>query len=300
MFATKLLRPGIVPETYIEDQCTYLRMRWSPEGSRPGTVVLPIMFHSIAKDGRQLSDTDRDITVSQFLNFVAYAKSLRFSTITTQQLYDFLNNNAFIPTLSMMIIIDDRRPGTIRDQMMPVLEEYDWTVTAAYISDPSDLWAWDIMDQLYTSGRLDVQSHGYTGSVYIYPTTPLDKIQIEIWDSTPVLEEHFGTRPIAFIWPGGDFTPLSVEIARQGGYELGFSAYSRGPLLFNWVPQGEPEQQVNDPLMLLPRAWSSAANVNLDEAVKISQQAAVFAEQNFPVEADWYRAYCGGELTTDH
>lgn len=196
----------------------------------------------------------------------------------------------------MMIIIDDRRPGTIRDQMMPILQEYDWTVTAAYIADPSDQWAWDIMDQLYSSGRLDVQSHGYSGSVYIYPYTPLDKIQSEIWDSTPVLEEHFGTRPIAFIWPGGDFTPLSVEIARQGGYELGFSAFSRGPLMFNWVPQGEPEREVNDPLMLLPRAWSSAANVNLDEAIKFSQQAASFAEQNFPVEAEWYRTYCGGEL----
>ncbi len=296
MFTTKLIRQGILPQTYVEDNCAYLQMRWSAGGSQPGTVVVPIMFHTIAKDGRQLTDTERDITVSQFLGFVEYARYLRFSTITTQQLYDFLNNNAFIPTLSMMIIIDDRRPGTIRDQIMPVLDEYGWTVTAAYIANPADQWAWDMMDQLYASGRLDVQSHGYSGSVYIYPDTPLDKIQSEIWDSTPVLEEHFGLRPIAFIWPGGDFTPLSVEIARQGGYELGFSAYSRGPVMFNWVPQGEPELKVNDPLMVLPRAWSSAANANLDEAVKISEQAAAFAEQNYPVEEEWYRTYCGGEL----
>ena len=77
---------------------------------------------------------------------------------------------------------------------------------------------------------------------------------------------------------------------------LGFSAYSRGPLLFNWIPLGEEERAVNDPLMVLPRAWSSAANVNLDEAVKISEQAAAYAEANFPVEAAWYKSYCGGEL----
>ena len=48
--------------------------------------------------------------------------------------------------------------------------------------------------------------------------------------------------------------------------------------------------------MVLPRAWSSAANVNLDEAVKISEQAAAYADANFPVEAAWYKSYCGGEL----
>jgi hypothetical protein len=124
----------------------------------------------------------------------------------------------------------------------------------------------------------------------------LDQIQNKIWNSTQVLEDHFGVRPIAFIWPGGNFTPLSVQIARQGGDELGFSAYSRGPLLFNRIPLGEEERVVNDPLMVLPRAWSSAVNVNLDEAVKISEQAAAFAERNYPSEAAWYKTYCGGEI----
>ena len=272
-------------------------MRWSATGSKPGTVVVPIMFHSISNDGTQLADPNKDITGEQFDNFVNYAKSLGFKTITTQELLNFLTTNAPIPQRSMMIIVDDRRPGLIRDWLMPVLEENDWTATAAYIADPNSLqWAWDLMVQLNASGRLDVQSHGYTGQLYIVPETPLDKIQNEIWNSTSVLADYFGKRPIAFIWPGGNFTPLSVQVARQGGYELGFSAYSRGPLLFNWIPLGEEERAVNDPLMVLPRAWSSAANVNLDEAVKISEQAAVFAGTNFPVEAAWYKTYCGGEL----
>ncbi len=283
--------------TYLDDNCSYLRMRWSADRSQPGTVVVPIMFHSIAEDGTQLTDPNKDITVEQFTAFVNYAKLLGFETITTQELLDFLISNTPIPQRSMMIIVDDRRPGLVRDRLMPVLEENGWTATAAYIADPNSLlWAWDLMDQLFTSGKLDVQSHGYTGQLYIVPETPVDEIQSEIWNSTQVLEDHFGKRPIAFIWPGGNFTPLSVQVARQGGYMLGFSAYSRGPLLFNWVPLGEEERAVNDPLMVLPRAWSSAANVNLDEAVKISEQADAYAEANFPVEAAWYKNYCGGEL----
>jgi hypothetical protein len=286
-----------MPATYLQDNCAYLKMRWSVDGSQPGTVVVPIMFHSIVKDGKQLADPNKDITGEQFTNFVNYAKSLGFETITTEELRDFLTRNASIPQRSMMIIVDDRRPGLIRDWLMPVLDENDWSVTAAYIADPNSLqWAWDLMEQLYTSGKLDVQSHGYSGQLYIVPETPLEQVQNEIWNSTSVLADHFGKRPIAFIWPGGNFTPLSVEVARQGGYELGFSAYSRGPLLFNWIPLGEEERAVHDPLMVLPRAWSSAANVNLDEAVKISEQAAAYAETNFAVEAAWYKTYCGGEL----
>jgi peptidoglycan/xylan/chitin deacetylase (PgdA/CDA1 family) len=296
-FTTRLLRPGVLPRSYVTDNCSYLLRRWSTQGSQPGTVVVPIMFHSIAEDGRQLADPNKDITGEQFQAFVEYAHYLGFETITTHELLNFLTDNAPIPERSMMIIVDDRRPGTIREWIMPVLEQYDWTVTPAYIADPNDLqWAWDMMDELSLTGRLDVQSHGYSGQLYIIPETPRDEIQDEIWKSTAVLEEHFGKRPIAFIWPGGNFTKLSAEIARQGGYELGFTAYSRGPLMFNWVPLGEEEQAVNDPLMVLPRAWSSAANVNLDEAVKMSEQAAAFAQQNYAEESAWYRTYCGGEL----
>jgi hypothetical protein len=85
--------------------------------------------------------------------------------------------------------------------------------------------------------------------------------------------------------------------AREG-YELGFTAYSRGPLQFNWIPLGKEELAINDPLIVLPRAWSSPVNVNLDEAVEVSEQAAAFADQYYQTEANWYRTYCGGEINT--
>ena len=295
-FSSRVLREGVQPQTYLEDQCSYIQMRWSAEKSLPGTVVVPIMFHSIVQNGTRVTDP-KDITGDEFNAFVDYARYLGFETITTQELLDFLTMNSQIPPRSMIMIVDDRRPGLIREWVMPVLEEYDWTVMSAYIADPNTFqFAWDLMDQLFITGRMEVQSHGYTGGLYILPETPIEQIQNEIWNSTPVLEEHFGRRPYAFIWPGGNFTPLSAEIAREGGYELGFTAYSRGPLLFNWIPLGEEERAVNDPLMVLPRAWSNSVNVNLDEAVKISEQAAAYAEENFQAEADWYSTYCGGEI----
>ncbi|MBN2149703.1 MAG: polysaccharide deacetylase family protein [Anaerolineales bacterium] len=295
-FTSPILRPGILPAAYIGDACTYLRLRWSPEGSPPGTVVVPVMFHSVVESGSRVTDA-KDISEEAFLAFIAYAQYLGYETITTAQLRDFLISNAPIPPLSMILIIDDRRPGMIEQHFMPVLEENDWTATSAYIADPDSLdWAWEWMDRLVATERLEVQSHGYTGQLYVVPETPLQDIQKEIWQSTAVLEARFGRRPIAFIWPGGNFTDVSVQVARQGSYELGFTAYSRGPLLFNWVPLGEEERAVNDPLMVLPRAWSNSVNYNLDEGMRIAEQARRFAAASYQAEAAWYAQWCGGVL----
>jgi hypothetical protein len=287
----------VQPLSYLADTCLYLNRRWSLDASPPGTVVVPVMFHSIYRAGREVSDP-KDIPEDQFQAFVQYANYLGFETITTAQLLDFLENNAPIPPRSMILIIDDRRPGVVREHFLPVLQTNDWKLTLAYIVDPNSMqWAMQEVQRLFTeSGRLEVQSHGYTGQLYITDQTTPEEIQHEIWDSTPVIEANFGTSPLAFIWPGGNFSASAVQIARQGGYRLGFTAYSRGPLMFNWVPQGELEQAIADPLMLLPRAWSNSVNVNLDEALRISQEAVEAAKEQYPAEAAYYQTYCGAEL----
>jgi hypothetical protein len=77
---------------------------------------------------------------------------------------------------------------------------------------------------------------------------------------------------------------------------LGFTVHSRGPLMFNWIPLGEAEQAIHDPLMVLPRAWSSEAIKKLELAALLGEQARLYAERNYEQEAEWYRTICGGEL----
>lgn len=296
IFTSSQLRDGAEPQGYINDACTYLTRRWAADGSSPGTVVVPVMFHSIVKSGRTVNDP-KDVSEDDFFNFMDYANYLGFKTITTEQLIGFLEDNRAIPERSMIMILDDRRPGVIANQFMQVLKLYDWTLTLAYIADPNTMtWAMDQVKELYQSGRLDVQSHGYSGALYITNESPAEDVHKEIEESTRALEQSFGQRPRAFIWPGGNFTPFAVQVAREDGYHLGFTAYSRGPLLFNWVPLGEKERQIGDPLMVLPRAWSNSLPVNLDVAVKISQEMAEDALQRYTQEAEYFRTYCGGEL----
>lgn len=298
LFSTRLLLRGVQPQTYLET-CEYLRQRWDPQAAQPGTIVVPIMYHSVRASGRPIRD---NITVSEeyFKATMRRAHELGFETITTAQLADFLHHNAYIPPRSLLLIVDDRSQGTVRTHFLPILEEYGWTVTMAYITGVGNEREWQEIRDLVATGHVEVQAHGFlhNAETYFTENTAEDILHQEIEGPIQALETHLGERPLAYIWPGGNFTSRAVQVARAAGYQLGFTAYSRGPLMFNWIPLGEPERAMNDPLMVLPRYWSTTALVNLDEAVAIAEQAQAFAETQRAEELQWYRQNCGVDVVT--
>lgn len=291
-FTSSLLYPGVSPVSYIEDTCAYLENRWGEDKSKPGTIVVPIMFHSILKPERKIDEGNNEpIYRADFEFFVQRASDMGFETITAAQLLGFLEHNESIPPRSMMIILDDRRPGTV-EYMMPFLEENDWTVTLAWITiDSTSEASWSTLERLSETGRLDIQSHGHN-SIPLMSYTPLSVIENELNQSKAVLESRFAIIPIAYIWPGGNFTAQTVEMAREADYQLGFTVFSRGPLMFNWIPLGEAEQAVEDPLMVLPRYWSVETSRALEEAVAIAEAAQAAAEKVKEEELLYYALFC--------
>ena len=72
--------------------------------------------------------------------------------------------------------------------------------------------------------------------------------------------------------------------------------------MYNWVPQADtisqantvaiPEAPANNPLMTLPRYFDVNARGQLDTVRQISEGAALYAEQNKPIELDYYNIVC--------
>lgn len=286
-------RPNEVHPQQYQDTCEYLANRWDDDKSEPGTIVVPVMYHSIRKNGRPLQD-DMQVSQEYFEYTMEYAKKMGFETITTEELVGFLYNNDRIPQYSMILIIDDRRLGVVNEHFMKYLNENDWTVTLAYITGVATENEWREFQRLNVDNHLDLQAHGFfhNADTYITEFTPLEIIEEEIYAPIEVIEERSGRRPQAFIWPGGNFTEESVKIARQAGYEVGFTVYSRGPLMYNWIPLGATEVRVNDPLLVLPRFWSNTAALYLERAIEISSQAQEFADLNKSKELIWFQNYC--------
>ncbi len=106
------------------------------------------------------------------------------------------------------------------------------------------------------------------------------------------MKEHFGKRPIALIWPRGLFTPLAVQIAGEANYQIGFTAYPRGPLLLIGSPWGRTNKKPGTRSMVLPRYWSTTAIAALNEASQISQSAQAFYQDHKTEDLAYYAQYC--------
>jgi len=303
IFQTELLNPLDPPHPYIQDTCQYLHDKWSSANSAPGTVLMPIMFHSIGGEtgGDRISEPD-------FYTLMQALHDDGFQAVTTAQAASFLESNARIPPLSVMLIVDDRRARYYYDTLFrPYWDEYGWPLVNAWISLDDSITAENLPDHilLEAEGWVDHQAHGFQHFPILSDATDEYLLQ-ELQRPIDFFQENFHKKPIAFIWPGGNFTPRAAAMARQLGYELGFTINPRGPLMFNWVPLSDakdpgrpswiPEGPVNDPLMVLPRYWDTDAINHLAEVIQIGQAAAAFAGQNKAAEMEYYDIVCAAAL----
>jgi len=299
-FTTNVLNPLDTPHTYVTDTCQYLQDKWNPNNAAPGTVVMVIMFHSITDDavasGIQITAADQ----RKLMNDLA---DQGFQAITATQLADFMEHNTYIPPRSVLLVVDDRHFAEyFNAHFRPFYEKYGWPVVNGYIAkdERPDLWAENAA--LSAEGWVDYQAHGVIHNTPMDDNSTDDYLTGELEGAILNFQKYYNKTPIAVVWPGGGFGVRSVQFARQFGYRLGFTVNPRGPLMFNWVPQGDaydpqrpyyiPEGPVGDPLMTLPRYWDIDARNHLDEVRRMGNDAAAYAEQNRAVELEYYDIIC--------
>lgn len=299
-FQTDLLNPLDTPHTYMQDSCQYLLDKWNPNNSAPGTVVMTIMFHSISKD--KATDVNQ-ISAGDQKKLMNDLHDMGFQAINMQQMADFMERNARIPPRSVLLIVDDRHFASyFDDHFRPFYEQWGWPVVNAYIAkdERPDLWAENAA--LSAEGWVDYEAHGVIHNIVITNSSSDEFMLGELQGAITNIQKYLHKTPIAYIWPGGGFTPRAAQLARQVGYHLGFTVNPRGPVIFNWVPLADqvdpqrpysiPEGPVNDPLMVLPRYWDTDARAHLDTVIQIGKQAMAYAEQNKAAELEYYDIVC--------
>jgi hypothetical protein len=299
-YQTSILKPHDIPRTYAADTCQYLKNKWDPNKSAPGSVVMVIMFHGINKG----EATGNAITVTEHKKLMTDLYGMGFQAINMQQMADFMYENAKIPERSVLLIVDDRHFASyFNDHFRPYYDQWGWHVVNGWISGfggqdnvlPENL-------NLLSEGWIDYQAHGYIHNIPITDASDDEFINAEMQGSITNLQTYFNKTPIAYIWPGGNFTKRAVEIGTQLGYKLGFTVNPRGPVMYNWVPQADtfndsnpsaiPEVPAGNPLMTIPRYWSTDARAQLDTVRAIGQEAAQYAEQNKAIELEYYDIVC--------
>jgi len=302
-FTTEFLNPMDSPHAYEADTCTYLKNKWDPNKSAPGTIVMVVMLHGIKKNAADV--TANDMLATDFRKMMNDLKEMGFEAINATQMADFMDHNAKIPPRSVLLIQDDRRTGeNFNTHFREFYEQWGWPVVNAWISAVDGPRALALEDNiaLEKEGWVDHQSHGYVHNINMSDNSTDEFIREEFEQSIADLQTNFNKTPIAIIWPGGQFGIRPVQIAREYGYRLGFTVNPRGPVMYNWVPLADTadpqrpsfaaEGYVNDPLMVLPRYWPYQVVQNLDVIRLLGKDAAAYAEQNKAVELEYYDIVC--------
>ncbi len=300
-FTTTALNPLDTPHTYINDECQYLKAKWTSTNAAPGTIVMVIMIHGIDQ-GTPVNPYD--ISVHDFNQLMDGLHSGGFTAISMQQMTGFMYNNAKIPQLSALMIQDDRHTAqNFTDHFLPYYKKWGWPVINAWISGfgGSDPYLAQNV-ALAQQGWVIYQAHGVIHNIPISSSSTDEFILSELQGSINNIQKYFGKAPVAYIWPLGGFTPKAVQVARQVGYSIGFTDFPRGPVMFNWVPQADQadpqrpdliaEGSAGDPLMLLPRYWDTDAYQHFGTVRAISSAAAAYAQQNKAVEMQYYNIVC--------
>lgn len=306
-FVASQLNPVDTPHTYMQDTCQYLKDKWTSTNSAPGTIAIVVMFHGIIQGQ---AETDNQVGVADFKKIMNDLHDMGFQAINTQQLADFLYNNAKIPERSVLLVVDDRhRAQNFTDHFREYWQQWGWPVVNGWIS------AFGGQDQflqenvaLSQEGWVDYQSHGYIHNINMSNDSTDEFLTHELQDSMLNIQQYFNKTPIAIIWPGGGFGAKPVQFARKFGYKLGFTINPRGPLMFNWIPQADvadpnrpvylPEGPAGDPLMTLPRYWDTDIRAHLDDIRNIGKDAAAYADQNKATELEYYDIMCAPTLGT--
>jgi hypothetical protein len=231
-----------------------------------------------------------------------------FTAINTTQMADFMEHNAKIPERSVLLVVDDRHFGKYFDlYFRQYWTKYGWPVVNAWISldDANGQAALPDNIALENEGWVDHQAHGFIHNIPIGTDSSEAYILGELQKPIEVFQENFHKIPTAIIWPGGGFSPRAAEVARQLGYQLGFTTNPRGPVMFNWVPLADmpdparptwiPEGPVNDPLMVLPRYWDTDAIIHINDVIQVGQEASAYAEQNKAIEQEYYDIVCAAK-----
>ncbi len=298
-FQTAILNPENLPRTYVADSCQYLKNKWDSTKSTPGTVVMVIMHHGINKG----EASGNDITVEEHKKIMNDLHEFGFQSITMQQMVDFMYDNAKIPERSVLMIVDDRHFAEyFNDHFRGYYEDWGWPVINAYIGidERTDLWAENAA--LSAEGWVDYQAHGYIHNIPIGDSSTDEFITSEMQGVITTLQKYMNKTPVGYIWPGGGFSKRAVEIGTQLGYKLGFTVNQRGPVMYNWIPQAEavsqsnplaiPEVPAGNPLMTIPRYWSTSARENIDSVRAIGEEAKAYAQQNKAIELEYYDIVC--------
>ncbi|MCM1314510.1 MAG: polysaccharide deacetylase family protein [Muribaculaceae bacterium] len=205
------------------------------------SIFLPIiMYHSVYGD----TPEEYIVTPRQFENDLSWLAENSYTSVTAQELTDYVNGKGSLPEKPVMITLDDGCYNNL-SEVLPLLEKYDMHAVVSVVGQYTDVTAerdphipaysyltWEDIQELIKSGHVEIGNHTYNMHSFkegrkgcaknpdeteeIYREilcNDLSRLQQEI-------HEHTGIYPIVFAYPFGFRSSEAMPIIREQGFTI--------------------------------------------------------------------------------
>lgn len=187
-----------------------------------------LMYHHVGDLPPKADKLRRDLTVSA-TDFSAQLDSLQsqgFHSITTAQLYDWVQGKAKLPSKPVVLTFDDGYKDTFANAV-PVLIAHHmqgvFAIITLYQSFP-DYADWPTISLAkdqgmeiipHTQTHIDLRNRHYSHDARVQ----------EIDGSIQAIQEHLGYTPVAFVYPYGNYNDDAVQILKDSPIKIAFTTH---------------------------------------------------------------------------
>lgn len=178
-----------------------------------------LMYHSIMYE----KDNELRMPKEMFREQMKYLKDNGYTTLTFDELYDFLHNNKPVPQKSVVITFDDGYADNYTNAY-PVLKEFGQRATIFMITSVVD------KDSSYlTSSELkELDANGIDIEAHTVGHDELSKLSYDaqlktLKDSKGFLESCLNKNVKYMAYPFGKYNSSTIKAAEEAGYEMAFT-----------------------------------------------------------------------------
>ena len=179
-----------------------------------------LMYHYISIPPRNADRYRLDLSVlpANFDAQLAYLQSNGYSTISLDDLYNYLAGGASLPPRPIILTFDDGYRDAY-DIALPLLQKHRMTGTFFIISDfissgnPAYL-TWDMVKEMSNAG-MSIESH--TRSHPDLRNRSHDYLIWQILGPIEAITVYTGKRPLFFCYPSGRYDAAVIQVLRSVG-----------------------------------------------------------------------------------
>ena len=216
----------------------------SPTSSNDEVQLPVVMYHHILESPSKLGDYV--ISPDQFEDDLKYIQEKGYTTITSVQLLEFIEQDGQLPEKPILITFDDGYES-VHEYAFPLLQKYNMTAIVSIIGKQTELFSnkdeprhinyshlsWEQLREMQKSGVFEIQNHSY--DMHQPKTEPRYGIRMKSGESeedyhlalindiqglNTQITNEIGVVPTVFAYPFGAISKQSKPILNEMGFKI--------------------------------------------------------------------------------